>query len=208
MAGIRGKKTVAVALLAAVVGTVSACSGDDGDDKAKSAGGGGKADKPVAAVGQPFDLLIDNIDEKAAFKVTTENVQVGAPLDEATRKAFPDMPANPQAGRQWVVVKFSVTNTGDKQAFWTPNAATVDVGAKNYAMDDPSKTVTNEYNSFLLNGGQTPTSAFDGINPGITGTTYGVWQIPTGAKPTALTIPRSSGVSWNADTPTLTVSIP
>lgn len=204
MAGIRRRNTVAVALLAAVLGTVSACGSDDGD-KTESTGGGGKA---VAAVGQPFDLPIDNIDEKATFKVTAESVQVGVPLDEATRKAFPDMPENPQAGQQWVVVKFSVANTGDKQASWTPNAATVDVGSKNYAMDDPAKQATNAYNSFLLSVGQTPTSAFDGINPGITGTTYGVWQIPAGAKPTALTIPRSSGVSWDKDTPTLTVSVP
>lgn len=215
MARGRSMNVFAGLLLAVVLASASACSADDkdGSGAAPAAGGtaeGGKPAKspaaPVASVGQPFELLVVE-GGPAAFRVTVAEVRLAAEIDPFMMARFSGTVPPLPPGQQWVVVRFELTNTGLERASWTPQYVTLDVGAKKFAMNDAESSVANVYNS-ALNADGLPTSAFDGLNPGLTGTTYGVWQIPADAKPTTLTVPRSSGLVIRDDTPSVAITVP
>ncbi|GAA4961075.1 hypothetical protein GCM10023205_25580 [Yinghuangia aomiensis] len=209
---------VVAALL--VVGTAvgaAACSSDDG----KKSGSTPSASAPSApqtagtaasapsgpTVGQPFDLTTANSAGPATFRIVVAEVQANTTPDPAIvpqyRTAEPTLPP----GQQWVIAKFFATNTGRSRTFWQTSNITLNVGADRFAPTPEALQVAQDYNNSLTESG-VPTTAFDGVEPGVTGTVYGAWQIPLGAKPTSMTIPETMIAANVPTTPAVTVAIP
>ncbi|MEV6011252.1 hypothetical protein AB0M29_31085 [Streptomyces sp. NPDC051976] len=160
----------------------------------------------TARIRQPFDLQLPALDTPESFKVTVVSVQATESLDPKVLHAFSTAYPKPP-GNKWIVVRFSVTNTGHAKAYWNPGVTAVIVGPNAYSQTSADSDAMNTYNSYLSNSG-TPTSDFDGINPGVTGTTYGIWDVPTRATPDHLRVPEALGTAnVTPDTPSILVNL-
>ncbi|MGR6999253.1 hypothetical protein ACU686_15685 [Yinghuangia aomiensis] len=190
-------RVVAALLVAGTAVGAAACSSDDGKKSGSTPSASAPSAPQTAAsapsgptVGQPFDLTTANSARPATFRIVVAEVLANTTPDPAIvpqyRTAEPTLPP----GQQWVIAKFFATNTGQSRTFWQTSNITLNVGADRFAPTQEALQVAQDYNNSLTESG-VPTTAFDGVEPGVTGTVYGAWQIPLGAKPTSMTIPET-----------------
>lgn len=209
---------VVAALLVAGTAVGAAACGSDDDKKSGSTPSASAPSAPQTAgtaasaptgptVGQPFDLTTANSAGPATFRIVVAEVLANTTPDPAIvpqyRTAEPTLPP----GQQWVIAKFFATNTGQSQTFWQTSNITLNVAADRFAPTPAALQVAQDYNNSLTESG-VPTTAFAGVEPGVTGTVYGAWQIPLGAKPTTMTIPETMIAANVPTTPAVTVAIP
>lgn len=139
--------------------------------------------------------------------MTVDSVQTTGALDPAiiSRCASEYIPEPMLApGEQRVVVKFTLTTTGTQNATWSPDNPIVKVGAREYLQTSESRDATSAYNNHAT---RLSSVFIDGVNPGTTATTYGVWVIP-GDKPTVLSIPVAAPGVEGTTPQTITIKAP
>jgi hypothetical protein len=84
-------------------------------------------------------------------------------------------------------VKFTVTNEGNASQVWTAADSTVDVGADAYSSDQDG-SAWEAMQAYMQYGQPGAQAADEGMNPGSTGPSWAVYQIPAGAHVTGVSV--------------------
>lgn len=136
---------------------------------------------------------------EAAWRITLQSVTCGGPgifdrkiiTSYYTGMGEPVVMPKPEAGMQFCLAAFSVTNEGHSNDVWTTQStATLNVGMDAYtdeSMTGPGSDAQSAYNE------AEPNSQF-GLNPHATGESYGVYEIPSGAKATSVSVADSTAL--------------
>lgn len=155
----------------------------------------GPGDVPVeqtARLGQKFEIYDEAYDgQLVKWRLAVSDVKSGGPEifdPELLAKAEHRNP-QPSPGMQFVLVKFSATNQGNSNNPWFASNQTVNVGMRAYSTpNDPMGSaydVQDTYNNFAQPISQTTDF---GINPGVDGVSWAVFEIPAGATPTSVSV--------------------
>lgn len=140
-----------------------------------------------ATLGQPFQVTSDN----TTLSVTVDQVKCG-PLDRKIMTAYyqsigeqPQIPS-PDRGNKWCILTAHAKNIGHVPlTAWSADVAILNAGQDSYNADTGS-TIEQAYED--TSNGRGPEY---GLNPNASGPDYAVYQIPTTATPTAVTVPTS-----------------
>jgi hypothetical protein len=172
--------------------------------------GPGPGDVPVTQTvreGQPFQVTYQySTGGSATWKITLDRVTCGsgtifdpkiiAAEDESTGET-PVTP-RPHPGNKFCLVKFSDTNESHSNQNWQASLeATVNVGMNAYqdnAVQDGTGTGTGwdaqqAYLNYAQPSGQDSDSGF---NPGVSGASWAVFEIPAAAKVTSVSVSASA----------------
>ena len=161
---------------------------------------------PVAQTvreGQPFTVTYDfSTGGSASWKLTLDSVAEGNGTmfdpkimgDFYSSEGMPTLVPQADPGQQFALVKFTVTNEGDSNQPWSPS--TVNVGQRAYTDtggDQPSgysigtaSDAEGAYNNWSQHHG-TPAATF-GLQPGTSGVSWSVFEVPSGAKVTSVSV--------------------
>jgi len=156
--------------------------------------------------GPPTNKAGETIPLPADGGMPLVDVSVARPHCGTTRYAWTfsgasgaDIPADAKpvapAGQDFCEVVITVRNGAHIPARWLlPSASTLAVGPTTYDQTELADAITFELNSQAEHAGKATCYFADGnINPGGTCTQYAVYQVPAGARPTALNIAADDG---------------
>jgi hypothetical protein len=163
----------------------------------------GPGDVPVmktARRGQPFHLSYSFSDGgSAAWKVTLNTIDCGGP-EIFNRKLLNeyyssmgeplDMP-KPATGTQFCFAKFTVVNEGNKNQPWSASETTLNVGMRAY---DPVESDSSAWQAAQAYDHAAPSDSASGLNPGRSGVSHEVFEIPAGSHPTSMSVPNDTSL--------------
>lgn len=127
------------------------------------------------------------------------SVDCGKPLDQAVMAyaadsvGAPTTTPAPEAGKQFCVLTMNGTNVGKSMASWNAqNTVSLNVGDTRYTETQKDDEYATDYAQYWSSQGQTPPTF--GINPGSQGPVHGVFEIPTGDKPTSVWVTAGTAI--------------
>lgn len=151
--------------------------------------------------GQPFELSYTENGGPAQWQVTLDSIACGGPTifeqkilsayysDEGQPLTIPQ----PDPGMQFCLVKFNVTNEGNSNQPWSASDATVNVGMKAYS-DQGSGPGSDAESAYMQNAQPHGQTSDFGINPGVSGVSWAVFEIPAGAHATSVSVPNGTSL--------------
>ncbi len=198
-----------VVFVGATVAVLAACGNgrDPGLSRSSAAHAGARVIATVPA-GGTATVAVHSVSGDSTFTVKVNSVTCGvaaaaAIADKVTysRKTFGiDHSADEHApsSMQWCVVALATTNTGNTSANWALSygGGGLDVGVTAYRSDGAAASLSDDFDQWAHATGQA--SPTFGVNPGVSGTDYTVFLVPTGAEPTSIWIDQSTDLAHRA----------
>lgn len=159
----------------------------------------GPGDLPVAQTAryrEPFDITYTHAEGTSSWRLTLSDIKCGGSqiLDRAILAKRDATVPQPDAGMQFCLVKFNVTNESNKNYVWTASSASVNVGMRAYLgehITGPLADVESAYNAYADPSSK---NSGGGLNPGASGVSWGVFEIPAGATATSVSVPLGTSL--------------
>jgi hypothetical protein len=144
-------------------------------------------------IGQPFDVTYSySSGGSAAWRMTLQSVKCGGSAFDPkiiasyyTSQGQSVVMPKPDPGKEFCLVKFSVTNEAHANDVWSvQQEATLNVGQDAYSDESITGPGTDAMSAY--NASQ-PNSQY-GLDPHATGPAWGVFEIPAGSQPTSVSV--------------------
>lgn len=155
----------------------------------------GPGDVPVARTvraGQPFEVSYDYADGGTAkWDLMLSKISCGGPdiFDRKILAAHDASVPQPEPGMQFCLVKFNITNEGNSNDVWTANTASVNVGMRAYASSNITGPLADAESAYNYYADPSSQAGEFGLNPGVNGVSWAVFEIPAGATATSVSVP-------------------
>ncbi|MFB6837132.1 hypothetical protein [Streptomyces sp. NPDC056361] len=153
--------------------------------------------------GEPFDVTViasDTADDPHRWRFTVRNVVCGMPLDPAVvayaadSVGAPTASPTPEVGKQFCVLTMDAVNVGKSRANWNADSrVSLNVADTRYTMSQKDSDYASDYAQYWNSRGQTAPTF--GLNPGSKGPVHGIFQIPTGEKPTSVWVTSGTAIT-------------
>lgn len=198
-------RLVLIAVALAVTGCVSAtttdkpAAGHSPEESPIASSSLGPGDLPVAQTAryrEPFDITYTHVEGTSSWRLTFSEIKCGGSeiLNRAIlAKAYVAVP-QPDAGMQFCLLEFNVTNEGNANDVWTASSASVNVGMKAYLgehIGGPLADVESAYNAYANPSSDDSAS---GLNPDASEVSWGVFEIPAAATATSVSVPLGTSL--------------
>lgn len=156
----------------------------------------GPGDVPIAKTvqkGQQFEVSytypVDSSTGK--WRLTLSEVRCGGPqiFDQKILAAGSASVPHPDNGMQFCLVKFApVINESNSNKAWTASNSSLNVGMRAYESSVPGPAYEAE-SAYQSHGAPPLKDSTYGLNPGVSGVSWALFQIPAGATPTSMSVP-------------------